>query len=347
MDDYYELLGVDSGAATGDIRSAYRDKKAALDAKGDKVEIGKLNKAWNVLSDPYQRGRYDQQRSEAGEAENGDGEVETVGAARASTSSGGTTASPPARRRLFEPRPRGNRPPPPEPTIDIPAGKTLAQQRPRMMALFVDVAVVVLLLFTIVPIGTNALQKRWYPEEHARLDEIGRSTDKNSELSKARDKADDSDSAADKAEKNHADNAAALRKTADADKAKYDALVDETNDLSRKVFPAGLVVVEILMVVYLAYLVVPSALTGQTLGKRLQKIKVVRLDGSPIGWSGALVRYLPLVAMGNVLALFGQQAGILGLFLIAGLFFIVLGWMRNPNKQALQDRVAKTLVVDA
>jgi len=39
--------------------------------------------------------------------------------------------------------------------------------------------------------------------------------------------------------------------------------------------------------------------------------------------------------------------GILGLLLLGGLFFLVLGWMRNANRQAFQDRVAKTLVVDA
>ena len=31
MDDYYELLGVDEDAPVDDIRSAYRDKKAAVD----------------------------------------------------------------------------------------------------------------------------------------------------------------------------------------------------------------------------------------------------------------------------------------------------------------------------
>src|SRR5262245_50839915 len=137
MDDYYELLGVDSDAATTDIRSAYRDKKAALDAKGDKVEIGKLNKAWNVLSDPYQRGRYDEQRSQgsdAGDGETDDGDdVAAVPATNGRSSSGSGSGAPP-RRRLFEPRPRGERPPL-VPTIDIPAGRSLAQQRPRIMAM--------------------------------------------------------------------------------------------------------------------------------------------------------------------------------------------------------------------
>ena len=72
MDDYYDLLGVEPGAETADIKSAYREQKAALDAKGDKGAVSRLNKAWNVLSDPYQRGRYDAQREttvETGELE--------------------------------------------------------------------------------------------------------------------------------------------------------------------------------------------------------------------------------------------------------------------------------------
>src|SRR5262245_29526951 len=153
-DDYYELLGVDEGAATADIRSAYRDKKAALDAKGEKTEIARINKAWNVLSDPYQRGRYDQQRADTSDTGEGDdGALEAVGAG-AVTSAGTTSAKAsgngsrdaPPRRRLFEPRPRGDRPPPPEPTIVLPPGASLAQQRPRIIAMITDVAVVVVLL---------------------------------------------------------------------------------------------------------------------------------------------------------------------------------------------------------
>ena len=66
MDDYYDLLGVDADAPTDDIRAAYREQKAALDDSTDgdaKADAAKLNKAWNVLSDPYQRGRYDEQRA--------------------------------------------------------------------------------------------------------------------------------------------------------------------------------------------------------------------------------------------------------------------------------------------
>ena len=59
MDDYYSLLGIDADASVDDIRGAYRVRKDGLDTASDagKADAAKLNKAWNVLSDPYQRGR--------------------------------------------------------------------------------------------------------------------------------------------------------------------------------------------------------------------------------------------------------------------------------------------------
>src|SRR5262249_18192322 len=202
-DDYYEPPGVDEGAPTADIRSAYRDKKSALDAKGDKTEIARINKAWNVLSDPYQRGRYDQQRADTTDTGEGDdGELEAVGAG-AVTSAGTTKAvkasgngaaegdQPPPRRRLFEPRPRGDRPVP-QPTIEVPAGRSLAQQRPRIMAMVIDVAVMIAILLSIQLAVGDRLEKRWYPEQHARLTAIAKdpSGSAKSPLDEAKDKAD-------------------------------------------------------------------------------------------------------------------------------------------------------------
>lgn len=355
MDDYYELLGVDPDAATGDIRSAYRDKKAALDAKGDKGEIGKLNRAWNVLSDPYQRGRYDEQRSQAsggdegddaGATESGDAAVVPATSARGSSGSG-SGSGPPPRRRLFEPRPRGERPPL-VPTIDIPAGRTLAQQRPRIMAMVVDVAVMIFVLFGIQAIVGDRLVERWYPKEHAELTSITDDPpgDAKSEIDTLKDKADDADKKADDLEKSQGKNdpdAVAAREDADAAKKAYDDKNDRITDLSRKVYPAGIVVLEGIILINLAYLVIPSAISGQTIGKRLQKLRVIRQDGSPLGWSGAFLRYGPILLVTNLLLLVPG----LGAIGIAVVFIVVLGWMRNGNRQGLQDRIAKTLVVDA
>ena len=100
MDDYYSLLGVDADATVDDIRGAYRERKDGLDTASDagKADAAKLNKAWNVLSDPYQRGRYDEQRAcgrgrgELGVDDDADGRRASNGRSRASKSSG---AAPP------------------------------------------------------------------------------------------------------------------------------------------------------------------------------------------------------------------------------------------------------------
>ena len=71
MDDYYELLDVAPDAPRDDIRGAYRAKRDALQAEegGDnRAKIAQLNRAWNVLSDPTQRERYDDRLAEQRES---------------------------------------------------------------------------------------------------------------------------------------------------------------------------------------------------------------------------------------------------------------------------------------
>jgi uncharacterized RDD family membrane protein YckC len=96
------------------------------------------------------------------------------------------------------------------------------------------------------------------------------------------------------------------------------------------------------VLVALAYLVLPSARTGQTLGKRFQRIRAVRADGSPLGLTGALARYAPAVLITGVFVVtpIGQIAFVVVLI-------VVLGWMRNANRQGMHDRLARTIVVDA
>jgi hypothetical protein len=213
------------------------------------------------------------------------------------------------------------------------------------MAMVLDVAVMILVLFGVQGLVGDKLVERWYPKEHAALTRI---TDdpkgpEKSQIDQAKDTADKSDKAADTAEKNKQENASELRAKADADKTKYDDLNDEVTRLSRKVYPAGVVILGGIMLANLAYLVIPSALSGQTLGKRIQKIRVIRMDGSPLGWGGALARYGPIILAATLALLIPG----VGAILVAVIFIVVLGWMRNGNRQAIQDRVAKTLVVDA
>lgn len=66
---------------------------------------------------------------------------------------------------------------------------------------------------------------------------------------------------------------------------------------------------------------------GRTPGKRLFGLRVVRLDGQPIGWWIAFERYGGYAA--------GFATGLLG--------FLQVFW--DPNRQAIHDRLASTVVV--
>ena len=67
---HYDLLGVEPDATKEEIRSAYRERLEDLRTKvekgrsdqarnGAREETARLNSAWQVLSDPFQRQRYD------------------------------------------------------------------------------------------------------------------------------------------------------------------------------------------------------------------------------------------------------------------------------------------------
>ena len=83
-------------------------------------------------------------------------------------------------------------------------------------------------------------------------------------------------------------------------------------------------------VIYIGYFVLMEGSRGQTIGKMITKIKVVREDGKPIDMNQALIRNL--------------------LRIIDGLFAYLIGailiW-RSDKKQRLGDSIAKTVVVKA
>ncbi len=63
MDDertWYEVLGVEPRAAKGDIRTAYQEALDAATAAVNGDEATQVRRAWQVLSDPVQRQRYDE-----------------------------------------------------------------------------------------------------------------------------------------------------------------------------------------------------------------------------------------------------------------------------------------------
>jgi uncharacterized RDD family membrane protein YckC len=83
-------------------------------------------------------------------------------------------------------------------------------------------------------------------------------------------------------------------------------------------------------VIYIGYFTLLEGSKGQTIGKMVTKIKVVREDGKPIDMNQSLTR--------NLLRIIdGLFAYLIGAFLI---------W-RSDKKQRLGDRIAKTVVVKA
>jgi uncharacterized RDD family membrane protein YckC len=142
-ESHYELLGVESDASKDEIRAAYRGRLEELRGKvekgrsdqvrnGAREETARLNTAWQVLSDPFQRQRYDTALtggSDGTGTEAGENEEEEEEPAPA-----------PARRRgLFEPRERDakGRPQRREP-LGV-AGAEAAPRGRRLAALGIDV----------------------------------------------------------------------------------------------------------------------------------------------------------------------------------------------------------------
>lgn len=90
-----------------------------------------------------------------------------------------------------------------------------------------------------------------------------------------------------------------------------------------------LVVMDLLLVILVvAYYIVMEAIWGATLGKMALRLRVVKMDGSPIGWKESIIRNLLRIVDG----LFDYLVG------------AILIWS-SPLRQRLGDRVAGTVVM--
>lgn len=340
-DDYYELLGVAPDASREEIRAAYREQINGL----EQAERARLNRAWNVLSDPVQRDRYDERRAAAAaglDVDDEDGtEAEDAAPAR-------TTGA----RRAPATRERGDRPPPrprPDPTIVLPDGMEFATPRARGLALAFDVAVVLLILLVcqqFVPRLVDDTYERntdRYQEALDRADEAQKREDR------ANDRRDEAQERLRRANRRNNEQAAAEARTeikdarAAAQKADRERKAQE--DLAKDIQSDKLagplqVATAVAFVLALLYTVPSSALTGQTIGKRLRKIKLVRVDGSKVGWLASFAHYGFPIAVALLLSGFlGPLAGVAGLA-------IVLWFLRDRNYQGVHDKLAKTVVVE-
>jgi uncharacterized RDD family membrane protein YckC len=322
-DDYYELLGVDPDAATDEIRTAYRERKAELDATGDsgRADAAKLNRAWNVLSDPYQRGRYDEQRAhDDGDEYEDDDDVEV------STNGKGTPAR--GARPARQPRQLG------PPTITPPPGTKFPVPKQRIIAMAIDLLVLFVMFVGLTQFAARALADSQQPEVVDRIEALDNEIDAQTKI---RDDAEDAEKAA-----REQGNIAA----ADAEKAKADAadqrvedLREEASDEAGKLSGIYFTCVAVAFLIGFLYLAIPSLRSGRTLGKWQQKLRVVREDGSPLSFGDVLRRYGTIVLA--TFAIYVVLRELAGAVVLIG----VMGWMRNPNMQGMHDRFAHTIVV--
>jgi uncharacterized RDD family membrane protein YckC len=371
-DNYYEELGVEPGVSRDELRDAHRRRVADLEAAREKKgitdaqmqanrdEVARVRAAWNVLSDPFQRQRYDAQVQAESEAP---ADVELVDDDASLPSSG---AEPRGWRKLLAPPPKSagsgaggrngtgkggaasNRRPRPEPTVQLPAGMTLAEPRTRGMALLFDVAVLVVIFFA-VSFAVPRLIQSDYQDIQNRVSKVSDVKDKKTSLTDAQKAADKAKTASEKkstqsgltsAQKDF-DQAVKAAKAAGvtADVANYSTTQLDTlsNDLSDKVRTTNIVTQVVTLVLALAYLVPMTARKGHTLGMRGRRIRVVRVDGSAVGWYASLVRFAIPILLALAIPSFGA---VLGLGMVAWGYF-------DRNGQGIHDKLARTLVVDA
>jgi len=374
---HYEVVGVADDATKADIRDAYRTRLAELrdqvDAKSERDrqsardETAQLNAAWQVLSDPYQRQRYDERigvSASRGDAAEDEAEVDDAGAAEDEDAAGD---DPPARsslRELFLGRGagstsgsgaggRGRTPPskppgPEEPPASWPPGLRPPQTRARVTAMAFDLAIV-LLLFIVIQFGGERVIGSVYPDETDRSEALADDIDRFQEQEDdANDRVDEAEADAERARQRDDSAAAAeararraqAQSAADGFEKKREAREDELAEVQEDLQPARFAVLAVGALAALLYLVPITAITGQTIGKRRQHVRLLYADGTPVGWRGSLVHYgLPVVASLLLFQIVGQLGALIAL---VG----VLMWLRNPNRQGIHDRVAKTIVVD-
>jgi uncharacterized RDD family membrane protein YckC len=390
-ENYYEELGVEPDASREELREAHRrrvaDLEAARERKGitesqlqaNRDEVARVRAAWNVLSDPFQRQRYDNQLHAA--AEPGD-EVELVDDDDAGPQPGTETQLTGWRKLLVPPPPKQpatggngtgkgggrsaqqNRRPRPEPTIQLPPGVTLAEPRVRGMALLFDVSILIVIFFGVSLILPRLVQSD-YQDIQDRITSVNDLHDAKSDLDdaqksvdNAQQKVDDASSAsATKSAQSDLKSAQSDLKSAQKDwnDAKKDA---RSNDVPAK---------------YLADDIKPKQLdnysndltdkirttgyitsaTTLVLGL-LYLVPMTARTGRTLGMRGRKIRvsmldgsqpgwYPSLVrfALPLLLAIAIPSFGV-----ILGLGMVAWGYF-DRNGQGIHDKLARTLVVDA
>jgi hypothetical protein len=354
--DHYEVIGVDPGASKEDIRAAYRDRLEELAEKvgtsdDARAETARLNSAWQVLSDPYQRERYNAQEG----IEIDDVDLDDADADAEADEPAGERA--PARRRTAASAKRDEDAPkriglfstePPDAPPTWPPGFRPPPPRGRVIAMAIDLVVLFAIFLGVQTVGNQIIASVYEEETHS-LDVLNDRIDK---LEDVKDQAEDRvDAAEDDIEraKRAGDDAAveaarAEKQAAEDDVDRQERIIDQKEDriadVEGDLVPAQLGITAGVLVLSLLYLVPSSVISGRTLGKQLLGIRLVNADGTRLTFRGALTHYAAPVLVSLMLLPF------LGQLVVFVVLIGVLTWPRNPNLQGLHDRLAGTLVVD-
>ena len=358
---HYEVLGVPASADKEAIRAAYqeqlddiRQEQARENASkkpnesvlaGAQEREARLRSAWQVLSDPYQRGRYDATQELGGG--DGDADRELVEAEVVDDERELTPRELRARQRaeMLANRPPGMfSPAPSDKPSTWPANVSPPPPRARSIAMIIDLFVLYV-LFTVTQIFViPAIMREAYPEHYR---EFERAADCRTRFDDEEQSDRTSLAQLERIEQSRdcvpvkvafAENEERPQRRLERD---INRLEDRQDDLRNKFTGATSAISLGMLLVMLLYLVPSSIISGRTLGKKLMQVRVVMEDGSPLRASAAFKRYgLPVVA-----AVLVAQIGLGPIGFVLVLFF-VLNWPRNANLQGTHDRMAKTIVVD-
>jgi curved DNA-binding protein CbpA len=378
---HYDVLGVEPSATKDEIREAYQERLSAAQEQQARAQNAKrpseaaitdareaeaeVRAAWQVLSDPYQRGRYDA-TIEAGAGGGGGGAAAGGVEVLDGDDDGGDddadlTPAQARRKARMEAaaEARANRPPGmfsierPKTPEYWPAGFHPPPQRARTLAMLVDVAVLAVVFIVGSALVLPAVLDSMYPKETKQLEAANDCQDRldilDEDLGTGQESASIDRANAECIGKN-AKLTEAYGPALSADESKKqlqnrienrnenidDLIADLRSDMSGGQFAVSFGII----VVMLLYLVPSTVRSGRTLGKKLFQIRLVQADGRPVTARPAILHYgAPL--------LFAQfTAFLLGPLSYGVALLGVLTWPRNPNLQGLHDRLAKTIVVD-
>jgi len=398
-ESHYDALGVEPTASRDEMRDAYRARvdelTAARDRKGitesqlqdNRDEVAKVRSAWSVLSDPFQRQRYDTQiasgttdadEDDLSDASSGS-EVELTGwrrlmapppqkAASGAKEAGGKSAG--AKGKQAPPPPRR------QPTIPLPPGTQIAAPRVRGMALLFDLAVVLVLMFVVNAVVPNAVQSD-YADKSSQIQSLGKAADAQSGIDDAHEAVSDAEDAVTKAETGSASaQKSAQTDLKDAQSDLKDARKDfseaqsdfnekqrsqkldseplphdekQLDDMAKKLSDDiwGTQIIVSVVILVIALVYL---------------VPIVLRTGSTFGMRGRKIKivrvdgsratFVPVCtrfALPLVLGLAGSTSRQTALATILPLAALgmVLWCYRDPNGQGLHDKLARTLVVDA